>query len=309
MRNLIYIFLTLAFLAAGCSNEGDNPDFQEEIAVFGYLFVGEAINPDNAIYISKTTPLEVEFEPNTTGVISDAFVTLQKEGSTDPVVLDEVPDHPGHYYNSNIIIEAQTRYDLYIEAEGKTITSQTLTPYPMEVVEEPIGIPASLIYYDNGELCPTDTIPDSMTMVYDNIPDYHRVAFTCPDPSEEQICMVDVYCLEKVRDARYIYVLNDHDRPDDSDEYEGNGNDEPRHISGLLRLKHFDQEGDNYIFDWYGGMIVFWGRYELGFYTIDENYYNFLYREYPERKSGIEGGIGVFGSASRSTYYVKIVED
>ena len=45
-------------------------------------------------------------------------------------------------------------------------------------------------------------------------------AFLCSDPTEEQVCYVDVYCLENWDDARYINEFLGHDRPDDEDEWD-----------------------------------------------------------------------------------------
>jgi hypothetical protein len=42
--------------------------------------------------------------------------------------------------------------------------------------------------------------------------------------------------------------------------------------------------------------------------SIDENHYNYLWKEHPEESGGIVGGIGVFGSARRERYEVEVVE-
>jgi hypothetical protein len=55
-------------------------------------------------------------------------------------------------------------------------------------------------------------------------------------------------------------------------------------------------------------MMVFYGRQQVQLLSIDDNYYNFLYREHPEESGGIIGGIGVFGSAYRKDYRVEVQE-
>ena len=42
--------------------------------------------------------------------------------------------------------------------------------------------------------------------------------------------------------------------------------------------------------------------------SIDQNYYNWLYRDHREENGGINGGIGVFGSACRRLWNVRAVE-
>ncbi|MBD3334301.1 MAG: hypothetical protein GF355_02190 [Candidatus Eisenbacteria bacterium] len=54
-------------------------------------------------------------------------------------------------------------------------------------------------------------------------------------------------------------------------------------------------------------MMVFYGRYEVQLPAIDDNAYNYLYREHPEESGGIVGGLDVFGSAYRERFQVEVV--
>jgi hypothetical protein len=54
--------------------------------------------------------------------------------------------------------------------------------------------------------------------------------------------------------------------------------------------------------------MAFYGQYEVGVYSIDDNYYNYLYRDHPERNGGVTGGVGCFSSACRKTYRVRVIE-
>ena len=119
--------------------------------------------------------------------------------------------------------------------------------------------------------------------------------------------LLDVYCMERWEDARYINPFGDHDRPEDFDEY-GGANREPRHIFAYFRIKNVEREKDRFRVSFYSAMMAFYGTYEVQLLAIDDNYYNYLYREHPEESGGIEGGIGVFGSAVRQRYIVKVVE-
>ena len=56
-------------------------------------------------------------------------------------------------------------------------------------------------------------------------------------------------------------------------------------------------------------MIQFYGSYTIQILAIDENFHNFLTNsEYPEKRGGINGGIGVFASVSGETYHLNIVK-
>jgi len=146
-------------------------------------------------------------------------------------------------------------------------------------------------------------LPHSMR--HSEIPDRYPFELICRD--EEQIFMMDVYCLESWEDARYITPFGDHDRPDDAEEY-GYDNGEPRHISAYFRIEDVTEDHGVYTMGFYSAMMVFWGHYEVSLLAIDDNYYNYLYREHPEESGGIVGGIGVFGSACRNRYLVKVIE-
>lgn len=285
---LLAALLILVIVSAGCSNEEDDPAYREEVTIFGYLFIDEAITPENAIYIGKTMPLDEEYSAYGSA-LSGLTVTLQQMDTGSSYTLTEALDRPGFYSNSSVVIRERTTYQLALTYNGRLVTAQTTTPWPIEMVQEPAEMPDSL--------------------VYDDIPVTNPAVFRCVDPTEEQVCYVDVYCLEEWEDARYIHPFLGQEYPNDEEEYESGPDGEPRHIYGYLRLKNFDQQGDNYLFDWYGGMFWFYGRYQLGFYSLDDNYYNYLYREHPELSGGVENGIGVFGSADREIYFVKVVEE
>jgi hypothetical protein len=167
----------------------------------------------------------------------------------------------------------------------ESITATTTTPVAYEVLSGPLSLPDTMRHAD---------IPDSFPFV-----------LTCPD--EEQIFLLDVYCLEDWEDARYINPFGDHDRPDSEEEY-GYETHEPRNISAYFRIRDVSTDGDTYTIGFYSAMMAFWGSYEVSLLAIDDNYYNYLYREHPEESGGIEGGIGVFGSASRNRYLVEIKE-
>ncbi|MBD3335029.1 MAG: hypothetical protein GF355_05895 [Candidatus Eisenbacteria bacterium] len=74
------------------------------------------------------------------------------------------------------------------------------------------------------------------------------------------------------------------------------------------RSSRTDTEREEELFriEFYSAMMVFYGRYEVQLLAIDDNAYNYLYREHPEESGGIVGGLGVFGSAYRERSQVKV---
>ncbi|MBU1699920.1 MAG: DUF4249 family protein [Candidatus Eisenbacteria bacterium] len=276
--------VTLCFLAlTGCSTDVNKPDTEHAIMVHAYLYVNEAIHDSNAVLITRTMPVD-EYYNVDEAVVVNALVTLRIEGAALPETLHMTA--PGYYANSSIRIQPLQTYHLEIAIEGESlIKATTTTPAAYAVQDSPLVYPAEMRH----------------SQIPENYP------FTLQAPDSSQIFLVDVYCTEEWENARYINPFADHDRPDDYDEYGGDAG-EPRHIFGYFRLNDIEHDGDLYILDWYGAMMAFYGEYDIGFLAIDENYYNYLYREHAERSGGIVGGLGVFASAFRESYHVKILD-
>jgi hypothetical protein len=271
--------LTLTALA-GCAGDTTAPPTRREISVFGYLYVGEAITEENALRISEVRPIDDYYDP-AEAAISGAVVTLQKHGGA-PDTLPMV--RPGYYANPEVVIDSQTSYDLRVLIPGRApISATTATPTAFVTHREPRVLPGSMRIGD---------IPDSFT-----------IALSCENP--EQMLLLDVYCQENWQDARYIDPPGSHDHPDDYDEY-GKNNGEPRHNFGYFRFKNLEKEGDDRLVNFYDAMMVFYGRYTVTLLAMDDNYYRYLYLDHPEENGGIVGGIGVFGSACRTQYQVRV---
>lgn len=281
-----------ALLLTACSGDTTGPESKDEIAVFGYLFVGETVHNGNAIYITRTEPVDRVYDDRAAAV-TNALVTLRREGQERPDTLS-MPD-PGRYANPEIMIGSGETYHLTVAIPGRpVITATTMTPDSFAVLSEPVV--------------------DPDTMVHSTIADKYPIVLTCPN--EEQIFLVDVYCNELWENARYVIRFGNHEGPEDYAEY-GGASGEPRHIFAYFRIKdieHGDPDGPEgplpvaYRVTWYGDMMVFYGSQTVGVFAIDENYYNYLYREHPELNGGVNGGIGVFASACRKQYKVIAVE-
>ena len=268
---------------SGCEGDVTGPSLRDEIAVFGFLYVGEAVSDSNAVLVTRTQPVLDSFDP-VEAAVTNATVTLRREGDSVGDTLSMV--RPGYYANPSITIDMLTAYHLTVSVPGEeVITATTTTPVSYNLLSGPRPLPG--------------------TMRHADIPDRFPFELVCYD--EEQIFFLDVYCLESWEDARYIIPFGDHDRPDDEEEY-GYDNGEPRRISAYFHIKDVARQGSRYTIDFYSALMVFWGKYEVSLLTVDDNYYNYLYREHPEESGGIVGGIGVFGSGCRSRYLVKVIE-
>jgi hypothetical protein len=275
--------LVLSFLG-GCGEGTTRPPTEDQVALFGYLYVGEAIHPENGILLSRTRPIDQAYDP-AEALVKDALVTLQKEGSARVDTLRLT--NSGTYSNLGVMIDSLTTYHLTaVIPGGPTLRASTTTPRPFRLSRQPRAATEG-------------------PMVHAEIADSFPIVARCADP--EQIFLVDVYCLENWEDARYISPVGPHDHPQSYQEY-GAADNPPRHINTYFRLRNLKLTDEGYLISFYGDMMAFYGTYDVGVYAIDANYYSYLYRDHPERNAGVIGGIGVFGSASRRTFRVEAAE-
>jgi hypothetical protein len=279
---LLRTILFLPLLLSGCGNAPTQPKYVEQVAVSAYLYVGEAVSRSNPVVLTRTRPVD-EYYDASEAAIRDAVVTLRADDTALEDTLWMVA--PGRYANPAIVIRPRTTYHLKAQAGGATISASTTTPIEFNVLSGPLVIPDVMRHA---------AIADSFPLIVN-----------CLDP--EQIFLVDLYCLEAYQNARYVLQIGTAEYPKDYAEY-GGDNREPRHISAYFRLKDLGGGEAGYRLSFYGDMMAFYGEYRVGVFSIDQNYYNYLYREHPELNSGIRGGIGVFGSACRRQYHVKTIE-
>lgn len=278
-RFALALALALPGALSGCSPGPTSPVFVEETTVFATLYVNEALTQSNSVTLRRTRPVDQPYNLSDAAV-RGAIVLLQAEGAAAPDTLEMT--EPGRYANPNVFIRPLTTYHLTVHDGAHTITATTTTPAPFTLSSQPLSSPG--------------------TMVHSEVAARWPIVLDGPDP--EQIMLMDTYCLEERQNAHYVNPIGDHDTPKDEKEY-GGAQTPPRNTFLYFRLGDLPSDPNGYRLSFYGDMMQFYGRYKLGLFAIDANYYNFLYRDQPETHGGVVGGIGVFGSAARATWLVQ----
>ena len=263
----------------GCSRAPTSPVFVEETTVFATLYVNELLTQTNAVTLRRTRPVDQPYSL-ADAAVRGAIVLLQAEGAAAPDTL--TMSQPGQYSNPSVLIRPRTTYHLTVHDGAHTLTASTTTPAPFSVSAAPRPAPG--------------------TMVHSEIATRWPIVLDGSDP--EQIMLMDTYCLEPLENAHYVNPIGDRDTPKDDKEY-GGAQTPPRNVFLYFRLGDLPRDPSGYRLAFYGDMMQFYGRYKLGLFAIDANYYNFLYRDQPETHGGVNGGIGVFGSAARVTWVVE----
>lgn len=290
--NNIYKLFTIGLgilILVSCGKNPAAPEYQQEIAIFGFLWGNKPLNSEHAIMISYTQPIDAYYDLNN-AAIQNANVTIEEISTGEKFVLKE-SNRAGFYFNDSLIIKPQGSYQLQVAVDNKVVTGTTIVP-PMLYIE-------------------TELSTDKVDSVYQNLLSVEKPIFLSCE-SNEQIVVVDVYCNESWQNAEYINPFWGQEKPTDASEYGGqDGNSEPRHITAVAKFKELisDNFWGRYVIDWYAAMIGFYGSYTLQVMAIDDNYYNFInHNEYPELRGGIDGGVGVFGSVCGETYRLFILK-
>ena len=284
-----FILLLLLIIFA-CGKSPNTPDYQQEVAVFGFLWGNKPMSADRAIMIAYTQPINKTYDFSQ-AAIQDANVTITDINSGKVYTLKDT-ETSGFYFNDSLIPQPKMEYVLNIEVDDKIVTATTIVP-PIFSTE-------------------TNLNRDKVDSVYhDDLSKNNPIFIECEDP--EQLVVVDMYCNESWENAEYISPFWGQEKPRDAGEYGGNdGNSEPRHIIASAKFRDllsFANYQGRHVIDWYSSMIVFFGSNTMQVMAIDDNYYNFInINEYPELQSGVNGGIGVFGSAYGETFRLYILK-
>jgi hypothetical protein len=286
-RFIFVALLLFAFLT--CSKNPNAPDYEKEIAVFGFLWGNKPMTAERAMMISYTQPIDAAYDLEQ-ATIKNANVTISEVSTGKIYVLDDAKK-PGFYFNDSLIAKPKTEYFLKIEVDNKVVMARTSVPPLLNLV--------------------TDLQQGNVDSVYQDRLSFEQPIFVdCEDG--EQIIIVDVYCNESWENAEYINPFWGQKKPGDAGEYGGqDGNSEPRHIVASAKFKDLFSLNfpGQYVIDWYASMIGFFGSYTMQVMAIDDNYYNFINKnEYPELQSGVQGGIGVFGSMCGEMYQLYILK-
>ena len=154
MKKIIFIlFLTIIF---SCIDE-DPAKYEEKLVVYASLTAGfpMGVLGDTCI-VSLSGDIEEEKDPRSL-LISDAFVTLQSEGSTVVDTLFPVNGKPGRYLaRDSVIIDPGKTYKLSVIWQNYKVYSETTTPEKIE-----FNSPSYWSYICDGEEKLVDSVNTS----------------------------------------------------------------------------------------------------------------------------------------------------
>ncbi|MBN2417018.1 DUF4249 family protein [bacterium] len=279
-------FVLLGMLIASfpaCVEQPLDAEYEDEIAVFGFLRGETALDSAAAILITRTQPLK-ELYTLSEAALSGGTVTMTEVNTGLMVSLAGDSARPGLFYNESLYIRSGYTYRLQITTPDRQVSAETTVPESLRVT--------SALKDDSINV----VSPDRLSQ---------RVPLYLEHGDSEQLIVVDMNCRETWETAEYINPFFGRTRPGSDAEFGGGEDTPPKHITAVGRFREMgdiDPDGGCTI-SWYSSMIAFYGSYTLTVAAIDDNYHRYLTRtSHPEMEGGIQGGIGVFGSLSGRRY-------
>lgn len=275
-RLLLVSVMVIGVVLAGCEDPVPTDDYTPQIVVTAILFVGQPIND---IRVHRSQSLTDTFELSSAS-IKNATVVIETSSTSIP--CEFVDDSTGGSYramDTTYLVEPQTTYTLRMTADGNSITGVTTTPIAFAFVIPPRD---TLVYPGK----------DKETELYDSL----FVTWTPVAPGQEYVPGI----INRDTTNYGIYLtpptdeLNSRIREDEFDQGTRLNGERARYAlaqtTSIPTVWRF--------FKWYG-------RSELVIYGGDVNFVKWFKQigfgsrsSYNFNSNSIEGGIGVFGSAS-----------
>ncbi|NLO18901.1 MAG: DUF4249 family protein [Ignavibacteria bacterium] len=280
LKNLfkyILSFVVLAFLLSSCEDPVPS-DYIPETLIEAVLIVDE---PIENIIIMRTQPLNKAFDYNAS-LIDDAEVKIWTEEKEYNLIFRK-EDKPGYFYpDTSEKVKSETTYFLEVTLkDGAKITGKTTTPKRSHWVYLPQGD----VYYpkDTLKLAPIDSL---------------RIEFA---PLEGKVFYIlGIACIDSLGYGEYLTPASDEKnrriiRPWN----EGN----ERFFSDLTTWTFLPTNKTPIVWT----VFKWFGKHRALVYFPDENYFNWFLQyvvkaSYDPLLSSVEGGIGVFGSASKISH-------
>lgn len=309
MRKAIFILLSVCALFFFSCERTSQPRFDGEVySLAGLLVAGERIDLEHPVYVTRSASIE-EFDPMQI-FVGDAEVTVRDLGTSQIITLSKVTDLFQIKYIdiSNQIIQAGHSYRIEVNVPGynKLIWAETTVPQAVALVPDVFGTNPA------GEGYSFD--PDTQnTIQFSRIDAEFPLALNTYSTAGSYNFAAEFFCLEEFStDLEFTTPVFGIEHPDASmEEMYYSGGETIRRIEMLGRFSSAPQaglEGNYILLRDYGYIYVFYGRYRVKTYILDDNYYSYAYMPEGYLHGGVNNALGYFGSASGGELYTTIVK-
>lgn len=319
-RLQIYIFVIMLFsiLLSGCTDFVSPERFtKEHYSLNGILKAGKTISFEDPVWIGKSTSLSnlnsaelfvnnavVKIIQTSTAKDTMSFYLSPVQvpiPDTDRLVTFYI-DPMGH------VIQPEFTYRIEVTIPGynKLISAETTVPKAAQLVPNFNYTPPA------GQGYTTDPNDSTTTIRYPEV-DMHYPVTLRVDGNQSVNFMVELFCREEFStDLEFTTAFMGQEHPTEDLEpnyYQVSGESIRRIniMSKFVSKQHTDS-------NWYVSMtdyrqaFVFYGRYQVTAYIMDDNYFTYKYMPEGYYYGGVNNALGCFGSASGGVLYTKIVK-
>ncbi len=303
----IYVVVVIALVSIfACSdNVSGVRNKKDTYIITGLLYEGRTIN-DNGIQVFKTIDVSSNVLDINDMAITDANITVILRDETDNIDIALSPVQGASYVYidpSEHIIQPNHTYKIIAIIDEQEVTATTTVPQHMEILPN-----TTAFLRHDAELAGKYAdwkFPQVKEDTYDaNHPWQLHTMRKKVNLFVNFYCLIDRELWEKVEYANYF---GPGDGPEEEDEYEDYAYDSwPRRIKSFYGYETNDE--DLIIESGYQSGFVFYGKYRVKLYSIDDNYYKYLYKQEGYKHGGVVNGWGYFGSVSGGIMYTEVVK-
>lgn len=288
---------------------------------------GTSISQENPVYIGKSVSLSQLNEPDM--FVLDASVIV-KEYQKNPAPasadnpydiltgqfnlelglhqMDSLMFVPCYFDPNSNIIKPDYKYSIEVVIPGyaPVITAETIVPKTAELIPNfNYTPPAGQGYTTN----PADT---TFHIPYPEV-DRHYPVTVKVDGYQNINYLVELYCMEEFStDLEFTTVFFGQEHPTEdleSNYYQASGETirKINIMSKFISKQHTDGNWYVSLTDYRQG-FVFYGKYKVTAYILDDNYYKYKFMPEGYYYGGVKNALGCFGSASGGVMYANITK-
>jgi len=301
----LLVLLLLALSIMSCDLTSEKRFTSGTVVITGMIYAGETITKENAIYIGRSVEIdEISVEAFETAFdsvfVRDLDTQLSKRLTFVTTVINNRPKIGYFDADSTFVIQAGHKYRVVAYyAAGDSTYGETTVPLEFTVV-------------DNAKYVTDKADVGSVEMKHTEIDDLWPLRIEVDSPTPKVIYM-EYYCLwnyDQFEGKPYM-TMGDYlgmdipvDKPEDYDSF----------MDGYPRKnKYFDKlipmNGNILTIPFNQFNYLFYAPYRTTIYSVDDNFYKYIYKDQPYFHGGVQNGIGYFGSAYKEVRYTTIVKN
>lgn len=318
-RNLIlFVALILTLFLTACSDFVSPERFTKpHYTLNGILKAGEAISYENPVWIGKSAALS---NLNSAELfVSDAVVKILQTSTAGDTMsfylapfIFPIPDSDRQvtfYIDPDLhIIQPEYTYRIEVTIPGyeKPVYAETTVPKAAELIPNFDFTPP------DGQGFTLDPADSTTFIRYPEV-DLHYPVTLQVDDYQSVNYMVELFCREEFStNLEFTTVFMGQEHPPaelESNYYQVSGESIRRIniMSRFISKQHTDGNWYVSLTD-YRQAFVFYGRYRVTAYIMDDNYFQYKYMPEGYYYGGVHNALGCFGSASGGVMYTRIAK-